>query len=82
MKKNSAQGPQNEIQLKKKQFFCQMYAIFCEKNCTICDSQVFFFISEGIEDFFSPETITDSPFTINIHSQFLFHNVTVLPCGC
>ena len=35
---------------------------FLEKNGRGCDWQMFFFISEGFEDFSEPKAITDSPF--------------------
>ena len=34
----------------EKHFFCQIYASF-EKNCTFCDSQVFFKFLKGFKDF-------------------------------
>ena len=50
----------------EKLFFCQIYAFFLifflQKNGTCFDWQVFFFISEGFEDFSLPKTITENPF--------------------
>ena len=54
MEGNSAQA--HRMKSDEKPFFCQIYGFFLffcflEKNGTCWDWQVFFFISEGFEDF-------------------------------
>ena len=60
MERNSAQGQRNEIWWKAP--FLSNVCDCLRKNGTCCDWQVFFFTSDRLEDFSSPETITDSPF--------------------
>ena len=66
MERSSAQGPWNEIWWKVLDIFlsnlCDFLRINVFKFFTCCDWQVFFFISEGFEDFSYPKAITDSPF--------------------